>query len=218
MIKAVIFDLDNTLLDRTITFGSFVDSFVRTYFSHQVDTQFISNRIIELDEDGYKNKNELFAELLEELPWSTKPTKAELLSFYSEEYVKCAVLMEQALEVLQHARSKYLTGLITNGRTMIQYGKIDQVAIRDAFDLILVSEEAGCKKPDPTIFQMALERLQVQADECLFIGDHPVNDVEGAARSGMHTVWLKVNQPWREDVQAKPLHQIDKLSELLELI
>ncbi|MUT67384.1 HAD family hydrolase [Paenibacillus sp. NEAU-GSW1] len=217
-IKAVIFDLDNTLLDRTRTFSQFTERLIESYFSHIEDTRAIHDRIVELDEDGYKNKNELFAELIDELPWAIKPTKAELLSFYSDEYVKSAVLMEQAIEVLQHAKSKYLTGLITNGKTMIQYGKIDQVAIRNEFDLIIVSEEAGVKKPDPSIFQLALNRLELQPEQCLFIGDHPVNDVEGAAKIGMDTIWLQVNQAWREGIQAAPLHSINRLSELLDII
>lgn len=148
-IKAILFDLDNTLLDRTSTFHHFTEQFLENYFGHVESTQDMHDRIVELDQDGYKNKEELFKELLQELPWQTKPEVAELMDFYSREYVRSAVLMDQAREVVGHARTKYRTGLITNGRTLIQYGKIDQLGIRGDFDTILVSEEAGCKKPDP---------------------------------------------------------------------
>jgi putative hydrolase of the HAD superfamily len=217
-IKAVIFDLDNTILNRTSTFRSFIQSFLQAYFSHLESHDTLLERIIVLDQDGYKDKSELFTELLLELPWSDKPELSDLLAFYSTEYVKSAILMDQALEVITHVRSKYRIGLITNGRTSIQYGKIDQLGIREVFDFITVSEEAGVKKPDPRIFALALDKLEVKPEECIYIGDHPVNDIEGPASIGMETIWIKVNQPWKEGLKAKPLYTIDTLSTLLNLL
>lgn len=217
-IKAVIFDLDNTILNRTSTFRSFTQSFLNMYFSHLDEHNALLHTIIELDQDGYKDKTELFTELLQELPWVEKPQLSELLAFYSVQYVKSAILMDHALEVIKHVRSKYKIGLITNGKTPIQYGKIDQLGIREAFDFIVVSEEAGVKKPDPRIFAIALDKLELEAEECIYIGDHPVNDIEGASQFGMDTIWLQVNQPWKEGIKANPLHKIDTLSALLNLL
>jgi putative hydrolase of the HAD superfamily len=217
-IKAVIFDLDNTILDRTSTFRNFTNSFLKSYFDHLEMTQDIFDRIVYLDQDGYKDKQELFSELLEDLPWKAKPLITELIDFYNTEYVKNAVLMEHAREIVKHIRKKYKTGLITNGKTLIQYGKIDQLGIRNDFDLIIVSEEVGIKKADPRIFEMALEQLGLRAEHCIYIGDHPLNDIEGAANIGMRTIWMKVNQPWKDGIAAKPLHQIDRLNALFELI
>ncbi len=217
-IKAVIFDLDNTILDRTSTFSNFTNSLLKTYFDHLDSTKELFDRIIYLDQDGYKDKSELFSELIEELPWKAKPQITELLDFYSMEYVKSAVLRKQAREVVIHSRKKYKTGLITNGKTSIQYGKIDQLGIRNDFDLIIVSEEVGIKKPDPRIFEMAINKLELRPEECIYIGDHPINDIDGAARIGMETVWIKVNQPWKDGLMAKPLYSLNQLSDLLELL
>jgi putative hydrolase of the HAD superfamily len=217
-IKAVIFDLDNTILDRTSTFKNFTVGFLAAYFGHVDSNQEILERIILLDEDGYKDKLELFTALLEKLPWKVKPDLTELLDYYNREYVKSAVLMDQAREVIQQIRNKnYITGLITNGKTLIQYGKVDQLGIRNDFDFIIVSEEAGCKKPDPRIFDMAAKKLGLKPEECIYIGDHPLNDIEGASKIGMKTIWMKVNQPWKDGLTAKPLHTIEKLSALLDL-
>ncbi|MEN1985564.1 HAD family hydrolase [Paenibacillus hubeiensis] len=217
-IRAVIFDLDNTILNRTRTFEGFTRSFIESYFSHLETAEPIFARIIELDEDGYKDKGQLFDELLKELPWINLPVHQELMDFYAEHYVGNAVLMEQAQEVVREIRQKYKTALITNGRTDIQYGKIDRLGIRDDFDLIIVSEEAGVKKPDPRIFEMALERLALNPEQCIYIGDHPANDVQGAADAGLHPIWMKVNQPWRDDLTVKPVHVIEHLSELQKLL
>lgn len=217
-IKAIIFDLDNTVLDRTSTFSQFTNLFLNTYFNHLESTQEVFDRIIFLDQDGYKDKNELFSELIEELPWKAMPQHHELLEFYKTEYVKSAVLMNEAREVITYLRKKYKTGLITNGKTSIQYGKMDTLGIRDHFDLIIVSEEAGVKKPDPRIFELALDGLHLRPEECIYIGDHPVNDIEGAAKIGMETIWIKVNQPWKDELMARPLYSIEELNELLELL
>lgn len=213
-LKAVIFDLDNTLLDRTKTFRHFASGWTERYFGHVADAANITERVIELDEDGYKDKRELFRELLDELPWSNRPELDDLMDDYARYYVSHACLMEHALEMVSELRSTYRIGLITNGRTAIQYGKIDRLGIRELFDFILVSEEAGVKKPHAAIFELALERLGVSADECVYIGDHPKNDIEGAGKAGMRTIWMEINQPWREDIAAQPDHRIKRLSEL----
>lgn len=217
-LKAVIFDLDNTVLDRTGTFARFTASFLGKYFDHLDSTQELFDRIIFLDQDGYKDKSVLFDELLAELPWKGKPQKNEIMHFYNAEYVKSAVLMERAKEVIAYLKRKYKIGLITNGRTAIQYGKINQLGIADDFDTILVSEEAGIKKPDPRIFEMALINLDLSPNECVYVGDHPVNDMEGASKAGMETIWIKVNQPWREGLSVTPKYTIKRLSELMQLL
>ncbi|SDW23810.1 HAD family hydrolase [Paenibacillus sp. CF384] len=217
-IKAVIFDLDNTILDRTRMFSDFTHSFLGHYFNHLESTKPVYDRMMELDLDGYKDRNVLFAELIAELPWREKLTHADLADYYKREFIKHAILMDQATDVLSHIRKNYRSGLITNGRNAVQYGKLDQLGIRDAFEFILVSEEAGVKKPDVRIFQMAINKLQVPAEECIYVGDHPINDIEGASMAGMRTIWIRGKHSWKDDLKAKPLHTIDQLSELIELL
>jgi len=219
-IKALIFDLDNTLLDRTKTFYQFSTKLIEKYFreSSPDDKMRMINQIIEMDQDGYKDKKQLFSELLELYSWPATPSHDELMNFYNHEYVESAVLMDHAFKVIEHFRNKYKIGLITNGRTDIQYGKIDKLNIRSYFDTIIVSEEAGVKKPDPRIFNMALAQLNAAPEACIYIGDHPVNDIEGASRAGLYTIWMKVNQPWKDELTAKPIHTVTNLSELTRLL
>ncbi|WP_317890793.1 HAD family hydrolase [Paenibacillus arenilitoris] len=216
--KAIIFDLDNTLLDRTNTFKAFAEGFVARYFCHSNSQDEIVRLIIELDEDGYKDRRILFRELLERLPWLDKPEHDELMGSYSTAYITKSVLMEQALNVIRRARAKYKTALITNGRNEIQYGKIDRLGIRDEFDFILVSEEAGCKKPDRRIFETALNKLRLRPEQCIYVGDHPVNDIEGALNAGMGAIWIRANQPWPDGLTARPLYAFDRISEMMDLL
>jgi putative hydrolase of the HAD superfamily len=219
-VKAILFDLDNTLLDRSLTFLNFSKMLINHYFSdlEDLEKQKMIDYIIIADEDGYKDKIQLFKELLDIFPWSSKPDIEELLAYYTAEYVNNAILMEDALEVLLHLKKQYKLGMITNGKTVIQYGKIDQLNLREHFDTIIVSEEAGIKKPHKSIFELAINHLNVRPEECLYIGDHPVNDINGANQAGMKTIWMKVNQPWRDELTVVPFKTITKLKELLELL
>lgn len=220
-IEAVIFDLDNTLLDRDRTFLAFVKRLTNTYFPGIAaeEQERIVQLILKVDQDGYNPKPRMFEELLGLLPWTSKPDVAELLEYYRQHYTRCAELMDSALELLEQCRERgWKIGLITNGRDDIQYGKIDTLRIREAFDIILVSEGAGVKKPDARIFRMALDTLNVAAERTLFVGDHPVNDIRGAADVGMHTVWMQRNQSWDDTIAAQPLLTIRTLNELIQEI
>lgn len=88
------------------------------------------------------------------------------------------------------------------------------MGIRDLFDFILVSEEAGVKKTDHRIFELAMNKLGLSPEQCLYIGDHPKNDIEGAGLAGMKTIWFEVNQPWSAEITIKPEHRIKHLREL----
>lgn len=215
--KAIIFDLDNTLLDRDITFRGFSEKLVDYYFSHH--DAHVKETLIEqiriADQDGYRNKLEMFTEFAEVLPWSEKPDVTELYEFYKKEYVQSAVLMEMALDLLVHCKGSYKLGLITNGFNEIQYGKIHRLELAPYFDTIIVSEEVNIKKPDPRIFQFALDQLRVNAEEAIYIGDHPINDIQGAGRSGMDTIWMSRNQTWVDTIEVQPIQVVRKLDELL---
>jgi putative hydrolase of the HAD superfamily len=219
-IKALIFDLDNTILDRSKTFLNFSNKLINEYFTEvtDIEQQKIIEQIVVTDQDGYKEKKQMFIELLEILPWNNKPSVEELLEFYTSEYVSSAILMEDALEILQFFKTKYKIGLITNGKIIIQYGKLDKLNLREYFDTIVVSEEAGIKKPNKGIFEIAVKNLNLRSEDCIYIGDHPVNDIDGADKAGMKTIWIKVNQQWKEELTVKPLKTITKLNELFELI
>lgn len=89
------------------------------------------------------------------------------------------------MEILDYCRERgYIMGLVTNGKKDLQDGKIDLLRLRGYFKEIVISGEAGISKPDPAIYRLALDRLGTSAEQTLFIGDHPVNDIWGQARRG----------------------------------
>lgn len=219
-IQAIIFDLDNTLVNRKEAFRKFaerfMDQFVEVTSPHQRQ-QFIEY-MIEADRDGYRRKQELYEELKRKMSMRNPDvTVDELAEYWFAEFFQCTVLMDGAIEVLEKLKSEGLKlGIITNGSVHSQNAKIDHVRIRDYFDVIVVSDEVGVKKPDVRIFQTALERLQVKPEQSWYIGDHPVNDIQGARYAGLTPVWLEGYMSWVEGIE-KPRHVIRELRELMDI-
>lgn len=91
--------------------------------------------------------------------------------------------------------------------------------LRDHFDWLLSSDEAGSCKPDPAIFAEALRRAGCQPDEALFIGDSLPQDIAGANRAGLRSVllWHRAERPPPAD-GVQPRHVISRIADLLEIL
>ncbi|MGO1099202.1 HAD family hydrolase [Priestia megaterium] len=193
MIKAVIFDLDGTLLDRGSSLKHFIQDQYERYskeLAHIPKQKYIS-RFIELDQKGYVWKDKVYQQLLNEYDLSNL-TWEEMLDDYLHYFPAHCVPFLHMEHVLKELKKKgLLLGMVTNGFTDFQWMNIKALGIDHYFDTILVSEQEGIKKPHKDIFLRALKALEVSAKESVYIGDHPENDVLGARGAGMHAVWKK---------------------------
>ncbi|MBX2972473.1 MAG: YjjG family noncanonical pyrimidine nucleotidase [Flavobacteriales bacterium] len=97
---------------------------------------------------------------------------------------KRTALMPGARELLTDLGAHYRIHIITNGFHEVQEEKIRCSGLDHHFGLVLSSEMAGAKKPDPRIFRAALDRTKASADESLMIGDSLGADIAGARGAG----------------------------------
>jgi putative hydrolase of the HAD superfamily len=107
--------------------------------------------------------------------------------------------------------------ILTNENTRTQLIKWQAIDPEGAlFDGLISSEELGCEKPNPRLFEAALARLQVPADACLMVGDHPLHDIAPALACGMHAAWT--GEFWREPAPELPagVLRLTHLEQLLE--
>ncbi|MEK4081625.1 HAD family hydrolase [Solibacillus sp. FSL K6-1126] len=196
MFKAALFDLDGTLLNRDQSVELFInEQYQRLYelLSHIPKEQYIS-RFIELDNHGYVWKDKVYQQLIDEFKISSITWK-ELFEDYIEEFKHHCVAFPHIHEMLEELKeNKIALGMITNGYGQFQMANIKALDIEKYFDVILVSEWEGIKKPNPQIFMNALKKLNVDPSESVFIGDHPENDVKAAQNVGMKGIWKKDNQ------------------------
>lgn len=192
MIKGILFDLDGTLLNREESVRSFIQDQYKRYkpYLGGVTEETYCSRFIELDNNGYTWKDRVYEKLVEE--YQLPVTSVELLDDYLLHFRKHCKSFAGMLEMLEALKARgYQLGMITNGRTSFQLSNIRALGIEAYFDTIVISEEEEVKKPESTIFQRALERMDIKAHEAIFVGDHLINDVKGAKDIGMRAVWKK---------------------------
>jgi len=98
----------------------------------------------------------------------------------------------KTVDLLARWSRRYRLGIVTNGTTGWQMGKLEASGLLRFFprEHIIISEEAGCEKPAPEIYQRALSASQTAAEHALFVGDSWSNDVVGPGRLGIRAVWF----------------------------
>jgi len=192
-LRAVLFDLDDTLTDRSRSIERLAAVFLEQYgpnlTSRKIDE--VISVIRTGDRGGYAPREELGAHLQSSLPWRKAPGVESLVEFWRDNFPRCNVERTGVTSTLQTLRQHGLKlGVISNGMTNSQNMKLEAMGIRNLFSAVLISEEVGIRKPDPRIFGLGLDKLGVVASEAIFIGDNPIFDVAGARAVGIRAIWL----------------------------
>lgn len=199
MIRAVIFDMDETLLDRQ---GSLRRFAAAQHARHaetlaELSVSDFVERFVLLDNNGALWKDEVYRRILDENRITAIDPQTLLDEYITDFHNHCqgfAGLAEMVAELKADGRR---LGLITNGTFPFQLHNFRALGVVHHFDAVLVSEQEGIRKPDPEIFRRALARLGVAADEALFVGDNPEADIRGAQSVGMRTIY-RPNRFWPE--------------------
>lgn len=142
----------------------------------------------------------------------------ELAETFPQKRKENAFLYVDTLSVLDELKGKYQMLLLTNGSPELQNIKLAiSPEIPPYFDHIVISGGFGKGKPDPAIFEHALELLDVAREEALMVGDNLHTDILGANRTGIPSVWI--NRKGMEKPQdIEPTYEITSLSELEDIL
>lgn len=124
-------------------------------------------------------------------------------------------LLESAKELLDHLNGRYTMHIITNGFAEIQAVKMDSAEIAHYFTHVITSENANAKKPNPLVFQYAMEISGTNASESLMIGDNYEADILGAKGVGLDTVFYN---PQGQPVSDPPTYDIRHWKELMAIL
>jgi putative hydrolase of the HAD superfamily len=216
----VLFDLDDTLNDRSASWRVFVHVLLYRYQDrlNGPDAAEMHRLILAADRNGYRPKDEFFGELCEQMPWIDGTSPVELEAFWREHFAACMVERAEARSLLGDMRSAGLRiAIVTNGQTQMQLAKVKSLGLQPLVDAVVISEAVGAKKPHPHIFHEALRRISCASERVLFVGDNPALDVVGAASLGMRTAWLMPGREWPADLVAAN-YSLLSLSELRPIL
>lgn len=213
--KHIFFDLDRTLWDFE---KSAAQTFEEIFDKHQLDKHGVPS--VEKFTSTYKKHNdilwrmyrdgEIIKEVLSVKRWFLTLeefgiTDGELAAQIAEDYITMSPLKVNLFpythEILSYLKEKYTLHLITNGFEEVQQVKIDASDLRKYFDEIITSEMAGCKKPDPRIFEFAMGRAAANTEESIMIGDDFRVDIIGAKGVDMDQIFVNYPaDPFTEEI------------------
>ncbi len=228
-IKAILFDVDDTLFDRkqaqlnvlNIIVDSLPEVFGALDFMRVAEASAESDilTIAEFDagvlSDGLRDRrNKLLLKILG-LPEIIAPKLSEI---YVRELPTCDTPVKGAVQLIRELSGKYVLGAVSNGLPDVQYGKLETIGVRNMLSCIVLSEEVGFRKPDPRIFLQAVRLLGRQPDECLFIGDSYISDVIGAKKAGLYTCWFNPAKSPIQSEEIKPDFVVNNLLDIPALL
>jgi HAD superfamily hydrolase (TIGR01509 family) len=140
------------------------------------------------------------------------------LDVFFHDYIDSLELRIGAKKLLELVRQSCKTGLVSNFTyAPVVRESIRKLGIDGCFDSVVVSQECGWRKPHQKIFQDALRLLEVNAEEAVFVGDNPTEDIGGAADAGLRTVFVQSQFFKAKDLDAtstKPNATVKSLSEI----
>ncbi len=218
--QAILFDLDETLTDRLQSIVRYAERFQRDFTVHLGPTEVsrIVAAILAADVRGYRPRAEVVRDFAQHLPWRTVPDISGVRTHWDTWFPRSVVArtgLNATLSAL-HAQGIRL-GIVTNGEVQFQEPKIEHLSITHYLSTVVISEAVQVQKPDPRIFAYALAQIGCRVSETWFVGDHPVNDVLGAAAAGLRAIWLTGVCPWPTD-HPEAQWRIATLEEIIELV
>lgn len=113
-------------------------------------------------------------------------------------------------QVLEQLRDQYTLGTLTNGNADVM-----ATPLRHCFAFNLSAAGVGALKPDPAMFELALELADVTPGEAVHVGDHIDDDINAANEVGMHTIWVDYKNTRTVTSATATIHQFDSIPNLL---
>lgn len=230
MYKAIIFDIDNTLLNYS---HSELDCMKRTLHEHDLFRD--SQDEWEAFWEAYSRHNTKYwldfvnkigpHQSIEEVLISSfrdslnldPDTHERLSATYWHLFCHTCHFEAGAEELLRAIQPQYKLGIISNGISEAQRKRLKAGSVYELFHSIVISDEAGIRKPNREIFEISLDELGLTNEEVLFVGDSITDDYHGALNAGIDFCYY--NRHRQElSLAEKPKYMIQELPELLRII
>ncbi|MBS7131563.1 MULTISPECIES: YjjG family noncanonical pyrimidine nucleotidase [Clostridium] len=224
--QVLLFDADETLFDFKMAEKQ---AFLRALEEYKLDVDKeeslklysqINKHIWEEFERGEITADRLRVERFERFSKKIK-IDFDAVSF-SKAYAKFlgegAYLFDDSVEVIDYLSKKYKLALVTNGLKDVQKSRISKTPLKDYFQELIISDEIKISKPDPRIFDYALDKLDhMDKSKVLMIGDSLTSDMQGGINAGIDTCWYNPNH--LENKSGLNLtYEIHSLNELKEIL
>lgn len=202
MIRAVVFDIDNTLYSYTDAhvyaraaleayasrnFGWDAEEFDRRHAKSMAD---VNSRLD--DVAAIHNRMIRYQNMLEAAGLPLEPHALAMYELYWDTLMEKSVPSDGALELMDLLKKQGVRlGAGTDMTARMQFKKLSAMGYLKYLDFMVTSEEAGVEKPARALFDRCVEKAGAAPGECLFIGDNDKKDILGALGAGMKAAWYR---------------------------
>jgi len=210
-IKAIIFDFDDTL-ESWYPVEQFVEKKIAEEMlkEHKISEKKFLRTFKKVKAESVRKKNNpifygrdfWFKGVFQELGiLVTKNLVDKYVNMYWRLAFDKAVLLPHVKPTLQALKKEYKIAMLTDsdGYRSIKIKRVKKLGIHKYFDIIVTSDEVGKNKPNLECFEMVLDKLKVDPEECIMVGDHPEVDLQSAKKIGMHTVLMESGFYWHKE-------------------
>lgn len=194
-IKAVLFDLDNTLIDfmRMKKLASKAAAKAMVEAGLKTKSKDLAKELFNFYLEYGIESDDAFTKFLEKKVGVVEPriVAAGVNAYLKEKYLHLEPY-PGVVETLKELKKKYLKlAVVTDGLRLKAWMRLNAAGLDKYFDVVVTYEDTGKKKPAKEPFLKACGELNVKPQECLMVGDWPERDIEGAKAIGMKTCLVK---------------------------
>jgi HAD superfamily hydrolase (TIGR01549 family) len=185
--RLALFDLDDTLINRREAFNIWANEFAA---AHGLDERW-TTWLVMVDVHHVGPMDAFFATVRYQFALA-EPVE-QLWQQYRRRMPELATCQEESVDALTRLRlAGWRIGIVTNGMTDNQLGKIRNTGLAELVDGWCISDDVGVRKPDPKIFQLTAQRCGMPANQGgWMVGDSLPLDIDGARNAGLSTIWVQ---------------------------
>ena len=217
----MLFDLDDTLLNRDHAVDNLFLMILEECYEdvkHSARIEMLEKfRVYDKRSYGNGDKTKVLESLFDEFPPKYRLPHTDIQDFWNNHFPHCFSINQNTINIVNTIKRQVKVGIITNGSTQRQNAKILQTDLNHCFDIIIISEEVGFSKPDKRIFELALNKMNVQPEAALFVGDDIERDIGGCQNANIKGIWFNPHL-YKNDTAIKPYAEIHSFDSLLRYI
>ena len=222
MVKLILIDLDDTLLDFKRSERCAIEmalEFAKIAPTDAACTLYseINDSLWKKLETGDITRKELLTKRFEILFEKLGVTfdKFEMQKKYMASLSEQVHFIDGAIELLENLSKKYSLAIVSNGTKAVQNPRLDKSGIRKYFSHIFISEELGVNKPAREFFEKVLKTCNESRENCVVIGDSESSDILGGINAGIDTCWYN---PKGYEAKYSVTHEIKDLMDLKKIL
>ncbi len=221
MIRAVIFDLDNTLVDFMAMKRQAIDAAINSMIDAglQLPTDEVRSRIDTI----YKERGIEFQNVFDQLLYDVfqkvdyKILSAGIIAYRRAREAALVPYPHVSLTLVDLVKRGMKLAVVSDAPRREAWLRLCYLNFHHFFDAVVTFEDTGERKPSPAPFRRALDLLDVQPHEAIMVGDWPERDVVGAAQVGMITVFARYGDTFGTNI-SEARYDIDDISQILDII